>query len=248
MPPRLHPLLAIAKPGFDAVRRLWLPFLLIQLCGFAIVVAYFNSPGVRAFCERLALLKASGGLLFSSITMAIGGGVVPEIFKFVSGVDRTLNAQRLRDLLFNSALFGIAGIFVDTFYTLLAGWFGDNNSPGTVAIKVIADQFGYTPLIGIPWIAVLYTWREHRFHPLPTVRSLGVAWYISRVVTLLFPCWAYWLPMTTLMYSLPASLTFVFGAIANAASATILIAVAERKTVKHEQQDAAPRTPVTTLL
>ena len=45
-------------------------------------------------------------------------------------------------------------------------------------------------------------------------------------------CWAYWLPMTSLMYTLPPKLTFVYGLIASAASSVLLVAVAGRNEPK----------------
>jgi hypothetical protein len=93
----------------------------------------------------------------------------------------------------------------------------------------------YTPFVGIPWMALLYTWREHRYRPGPTVKSLGGAWYVSRVTPILLPCWAYWIPMCLLMYVLPTNLTFLFGVTGNGAAAVILITIASRKTERQEE-------------
>jgi len=231
-----HPLLAIAQPGIDALRKLWLPFVLIQACGLAVVIAYFNLEPFKRFCEMLARLKQAGGYPFAALAMGLASGVAPDVFKFITNVDRSVDQKRLRNLGFNFALFCISGVFVDAFYRLMAYAFGSTNTPTVVAAKVCTDQFVYTPLIGVAWIALAYTFREHRYQTGPTLRSLGVAWYVSRVATLLLPCWAYWIPMTTLMYSLPSTLTFVFGVCASAAAATLLIAVAERKVVRESVQ------------
>ena len=75
-------------------------------------------------------------------------------------------------------------------------------------------------------VALAYTWREHRYNVRRTFAALGRHWYVTRVLILLLPCWAYWIPMTSLMYSLPPSLVFVFGAFASAAASLMLTSIA----------------------
>jgi hypothetical protein len=104
----------------------------------------------------------------------------------------------------------------------------------SVVGKVLIDQFLYTTLIGVPLISLSYTLRKVRYHPLIAARHLNVRWYEREVLPVLVTCWAYWLPMTILMYTLPATLTFVYGMVASAASSTLLTAVAGR----HEQKMA----------
>ncbi len=231
LPPKTT-LAAVIQPGLMALRRLWLPFVLIQCCGLAAVIAYFQIESFRHFCERLAEMKRTGGYAFSGAAMAIASGFVPEVFKFITGADRNLGRERWRNIGFNMVLFALSGMSVDLFYRQMAVIFGNSATPLAVAEKVLTDQLLYTPIIGVPWIALMYTWREHRYRPIATAGSLGVAWYISRVGPLLVPCWAFWFPMTCLMYSLPPTLTFVFGACGSAAAATLMIAVAERKVVR----------------
>lgn len=232
-------LAAVIQPGLTALRKLWLPFVLIQCCGLAAVIGYFQSESVRRFCEHLAELKRAGGYIFSGVAMGIASGFAPEVFKFITGIDRSLGRERWRNIVFNFSLYFFSGIFVDCFYREMAVLFGDSASLSAIAKKMLTDQFIYTPIIGVPWLALTYTWREHRYRPIATARSLGVAWYISRVGPLLVPCWAFWIPMTCLMYSLPPSLTFVYGVCGSAAAATLMIAVAERKVVRSQVETAS---------
>jgi hypothetical protein len=228
----LHPsaLASIARPSLEALRRLWLPFVIAQACGAIVVVSYFNAEPMRRFCQRLADAKAAGGLLAAAVTMGLVSGVMPEVLKLLTRVDAKPMGQRLRDMVFAVWVFGATGITTDLMYQQLARIFGEGASVGVIAPKLLIDLGLYAPLMVMPWIGLMYTWREHRFAIRPTVQSLGVPWYVSRVATILILCWAYWLPMASLMYMLPASLTFVFSAVANVAVATILVAVAGRKT------------------
>jgi len=227
-----HPIVAAALPGIEALRRLWLPFVLIQACALAVVIGYFNSATLRELCETLARWKTTGGYLFAAAMFAFSGGVLPEVFKFLVGVNRTLDSQRFRNVAFVCALYAVLGVTTDALQRWMAGLFGAANPPAVVVAKMAIDQFLYTPLFCMPFIAFVYTWREHHFRLSPTLKSLGLAWYVSRVATILIPTWAFWVPMATLMYTLPATLNIIFGALASAASATVVLAVAERKVAR----------------
>jgi hypothetical protein len=237
---RQHPLKAIARPGIEAVRRMWVPFVVIQLAALALVIVYFQSAALRAFCDRLAAIKEAGGLAFAAGAMVIASAVLPEALKAITGADEKIARQRGRDIAFNSVLYAVNGVLSNWFYILLARWF-PGASVGEVIAKVAIDMLVYTPFVGIPWMALLYTWREHRYRPVATIKSLGGAWYLSRVTPILLPCWAYWIPMCVLMYVLPTNLTFLFGVTGNGAAAVILITIASRKTERADREQEAPR-------
>jgi len=217
---------AIAAPGAKAILRLWKPFVVIQFCGLAVVLAYFHVPAFNAFCGHLATLKAQGGFLFSAVVMSVASGFVPELMKYLTGVDRVVDRRRWRNIAFAMALFAVSGVFCDAFYRLLTIVFGDNNRPLTVLAKVACDQFAFTPTFGLGTIALAYAWRAERYSLKALYHNASLRWYIRIVGRLAVPCWIYWIPMASLMYVLPSSLTFVFGATAAAASSLIFIAVA----------------------
>ena len=127
------------RPGIAAVRRLWLPFVIIQACGLLVVVAYFRSESVRGICGHLARWKHAGGFAFSAAAMAISGAIVPEIALYLTGQNRRFDRRRGRDVVFHLVLFAVSGMSVDAFYRLLAVMIGDSATPGTIAAKV-ADQ------------------------------------------------------------------------------------------------------------
>lgn len=216
-------------PGIAALRTLWKPFVLIQLCGLAVVVAYFNSEKTRYFCDQLAAIKLRGGWPFAAVVMGCAAGFSPEVFKLITGVDRSFTRDRAKYIAFNFAFFCMIGVLCDTFYRALAVTLGDRPNFVTVATKVLIDQLVLSPFITLPLLALAFTWRDSNFSIRTTASRLGMRWVRDRVGTLLVICWAYWFPMTILMYSLPASLTFIFGAIASSASAMVLTSVAARK-------------------
>lgn len=229
---RLAHIRRIIQPGVDAVRTLWLPFILIQVAGLALVLAYFYLSGIARVCDAVGDLKARVGLPFAAIAMPIACGIVPEFFKFAAGVDRTFTRRRLNLMLHNMGLFCVAGTVLDLFYTGLGHLFAGVDSAIAVPSKVLIDQFLYSPLIGVPLIALSYTLRSSGYRPLAALRRINFRWYEHEVLPVLVTCWAYWFPMTSLMYTLPPTLTFVYGLVASAASSTLLVAVAGRNEPK----------------
>lgn len=219
----------LGKPSIEQLRRLWKPFVIIQLFGVAIVVAYFTWPAFARWCDSFGEFKARLGIFFAMITMPISSGIIPEIMKTVTGVDKTFTAHRFRTIGFHLFIFSIFGAMADGFYRLMAIWPGQSNDVATVVTKVVIDQFIYTPIIGVPYLALWYTFRSTGYSFSRTRRMLGKRWYMNDVATLLLPCWSFWIPMCSLMYVLPTSLTYLFSVTANAAIVTILIAVIGRK-------------------
>lgn len=224
-----HPIRQLIQPGIDVVRRLWLPFVLVQLLGLALVVAYFQSSTVAGWCDAAGRVKQRFGLPFAAVAMSIASGIVPEIFKTITGVDRTFDRRRLSILLHNSGLFAIAGVTVDLLYSGLGNWLGESREWSTVATKVLIDQLGYTPFFAVPLISFSYTLRSNNYQIGKTLRAIDRGWYGREVLPVLIVCWAYWVPMVTLAYVLPVKLTLLYGLVASAASAILLTAIAGRE-------------------
>jgi hypothetical protein len=219
----------LITPGKKTLRRLWLPFVLIQLCGCVLVAGYYFVPAVMRACEWIGSVKSAGGYLFCAGVMSIAGGLMPEVFKYISGVDRSLSRKRLNNIGFAMCLFAWTGMVAESFYQLLAWLLGDSNSPGIISAKVLIDQFIYTPTLGMGFIAFVYAWRRENYRLIRLLRQINVRWYLRTAGPLLFPCWAYWIPMCVLLYALPVSLQFIFGAIGMSAANLIFIAVASQE-------------------
>lgn len=225
LPPRLQ-WAKLAMPGVRSARRNWRAMAGLWVAGLAIVIGYYASPAVRHVCDVLADLKRRGGLPAAALVMAFCCGVLPEVAKYAFNVDRVIDRKRLRTTAFNACVYMVLGVTVDLFYELQAHLFGGATDVRTIATKIAVDQFVFTPFLSLIMLALAYTLREHRYGFMRTLGLLGPHWYVTRVIILLLPCWAFWIPMTSLMYALPPSLTFVFGAIASAAASLVLNSVA----------------------
>lgn len=193
-------------PGIEAVRRHWRPFVLLQVVALCLVVAYFKSEALRELCESLAAIRQRWGMVFSAVAAAVAGVVLPELAKVVALGQRRFDAVRLRNICFALPVFAFSGLFTDWQYRLFAWMYGNGSDWATVISKVLSDQFGTTPIYGVPYWIVIYAWRANRYDTRRTLGEISGRWYVMRVLPLLIPCWFFWVPMTMLIYSLPGPL------------------------------------------
>jgi hypothetical protein len=224
---------SLTSPGIAAVRRYGRPFLLLQSCALALVIAYYATPDtgpIRSFCRTLSHLKQTYGILFVAPAAAFAGAILPEIAKLLILRDRRLSRARLADIAFALAVFAINGTFTDYQYRLLAFFLGTDASLATAIKKMLADQFITTPLYGTPYWSLVYAWKNHHFRLTPLLRELGPRWYLINVTPLLITGWAFWIPMTLLIYSLPSDLQFCMYLLVLAAWSLLMTFIANRPT------------------
>ncbi|KAJ1457390.1 hypothetical protein M885DRAFT_563099 [Pelagophyceae sp. CCMP2097] len=118
------------------------------------------------------------------------------------------------DVLFNTVVFGLYGIWVGVFYNWQVVWFGEGQGPKTVATKVALDMFVFVPILDVPYLQLLFKYRNCRF-PTPlkffrllveegsfTARGVLAEWWFPA----LFPTWLVWIPCASAVYAFPAGL------------------------------------------
>jgi hypothetical protein len=231
-------------PGITAVRRYWRPFLLLQSCALALVITYYATAAdsaVHHACRFLSDLKQTYGIFFTALTAAFAGAILPEITKLIALGERRCDRTRFFNIAFALAAFAFNGFYTDYQYRLLAWLFGNDASFLTAIKKVLADQFFCTPLVSIPYWILIYSWKNNNFRVAPTLREVSPSWYLTKVMPLLIPAWAFWIPMTTLIYLLPGELQFCMFLLVLAAWSLIMIFVANRPVT--DAQDPEPKPP-----
>ncbi len=214
--------------GASAIRQFARPFVLIQSLAIGLVIGYHLSPELRRGCATLAEVRVRGGVLFSALAGAAAGGLLPELMRWVARPRSHRVAGRAGEIGFNLAFFALNGVVIDGFYRFLTWLLGGQASSGVVLAKVAFDQFVFTP-VWLPVIVVLYVWRGAGFRLSPTLSVLRDRFYRERVVPLLLPNWAFWLPMTSAIYALPGPLQFLLFTLALAAWSLIMVFIAQGK-------------------
>lgn len=192
------------EAGRRAAGDVALPASLVLLAALALVVAYYQVPAVGQALDRLGAVSRSGGLVFAAGLTALTAGLIPWLLRMTMASIRP--AHPWRDLLHSVVWWALMGVVVSSFYRLLAVVFGDQPSPGVVALKVLCDCTLFTMLIGSPGNALSHLWKDLAWDVPAMRRHLRPGWYRRIVIPNLLPNWVVWIPGTAIFYSLPLDL------------------------------------------
>jgi len=194
--------------GLRAAKANLVPGLVIQAAMVSIVVAYYTQPAVHAWLSVLADIKQNGGLVFSAVAAAIAGGVLPEILRITVLQGCKIRRENLGNLVFNIALWGFEGMIVDLFYRTQAHIFGSHVDFATVFKKVLVDQFIYTVFFATPFSVGCYEWKHQNYSLKGMSRVFTLKYYQQKSVPALIASWGVWIPLVSVVYSLPSLLQF----------------------------------------
>ena len=192
--------------GLRAARANVVPGLIVQALMLAVLLAYFFYPPTRNWLDQLAAVKSRWGYGYTAVSSMVAGALIPELLRILVFQRGSLKRENGSNLLFALPFWCFMGVVVDFFYRRQAGWFGADATLAVVAKKVLVDQFLYNPLFAAPVTTWLYDWklRGYRF------RGLGIlftpAYYREVVLPTLFATWGVWIPIVSILYSLPSLL------------------------------------------
>lgn len=223
--------------GLRAARANLVPGLLIQAAMLALVLAYWWHEPTRDVLDVLARWKARFGYGFSVPLSALAGAVLPEILKVLVFQRGRVRAQNGRTLAFTVPFWGIMGATVDTLYRLQDGWFGSAPTPGVLVTKVFVDQFLYNPLLAAPVTVWAWEWQRRGFVGHGMGHCFTARYYRERVLPTLLATWGVWVPVVTLIYSLPPLLQIPLFSLALSFWALLVAGIAAA------EEPAAPATP-----
>lgn len=193
------------KTGLRGARANLIPGLCLQAGALSIVLAYSFSPDAREMLGHIERLRVDGGFWFSAISTPLFGGLIP--FLYLRAHPRTRARYPWPHLLFFLAFWSVKGMEVDLLYRSLAAFVGTGNDIGTIARKVVVDQFLYNPLWAAPTGVLAWAWRENGFRWAPVQADLlRPGWYVRRIIPALLSTWGVWIPAVCLIYALPSSL------------------------------------------
>lgn len=190
--------------GWEAARTNALPGLVIVLVALGVLIGYHQWPLFRDGLEVISAWKERFGFLFSAVSTAVFGGLLPLLFRLIP--PETRKDPQWHHLPFFILFWALKGIEVDALYRFQAWSFGDTSNPWVVMAKVIADQFIYCPLWAVPTMVLAYLWKDSGFQIGATRRNLGPRWYSRRCVPLLLANWGVWVPAVAVIYNLPLAL------------------------------------------
>ncbi|MCP5544744.1 MAG: hypothetical protein H7A49_12645 [Akkermansiaceae bacterium] len=191
--------------GLRAARANVVPGLLVQAAMLGVALAYRFYPPTTDLLDQLASWKARWGYGYSALTAIVAGAFLPELMRIAVFQRGRAGRRNLRNLGFTIPFWAFMGVVVDGFYRLQASWFGADAEFSVVVKKVLVDQFVYNPLFAAPFTAMMYDWKNRGFPPV--VREFfTAAYYRDVVVPTLFATWGVWIPLVSIIYSLPSLL------------------------------------------
>ena len=209
---RLHhasALLALAwAESLRSLRLNLIPGLFLQGVMISVAVAYFYLPRFHQTLMSLASVKEHWGLLFSFAGTSLASSLLPEILRpLLPAAARTAQETSLMSrLLFAIPFWGLIGMQVDLFYRLQFLLFGPSDRIMVIAAKVIVDAFVYCPLLAIPEAVCVFLWRDHNYTHRGFRGWTPARFYALRIFPVLMANWMVWIPVVSVIYSLPAPL------------------------------------------
>jgi len=180
----------------------------------ALVLGYYYWPPLQVPLNSIAQIKARYGFLFSYVLVGCAGGLLPEILRVLFLQRGKIGRQNLLDARFGFFFWGIMGISCDALYRFLGFLVGDTPSFRVVMTKVLLDLGVYTPIWGTHAIVVAYQWRKQNFTLKALRRCLTPEFYRTHVMPTLITGWALWIPLVSVVYSLPSLLQVPIAALA----------------------------------
>ena len=225
-----HVIRAAWKESLTALRANLIPGLLLQLLMAFMAAAYFLNPEARAAFEKLTLLRSHWGLLFSFVGTSTASAIFPELLHFLFPGKPATNPTTLgQRLLFAIPFWGLIGMQVDLFYRLQYALFGPSDTSLVIIKKVLVDAFVYCPLLAIPQAVCIFLWRDHGFTLHGFRGHHPMAFYALRIFPVLMANWMVWIPLVTIIYSLPAALGVPFFIVAQSFWVMVFTTLSERK-------------------
>ncbi len=219
---------AAITPALQGFKTYWPAMLSIQLIALGLVLGYYCIEGAARFFAEAAAWKARGGLPFAAVATVISGGIIPELIKRVCR-PANVPAPGLVELTHQFTMWALIGILVDRFYHLQAILFGSGTDALTLLIKVLFDQFVFTPLISLPFITLWFMLHETGYVPQAYLAAMRPKIIRDRILQLWATCLCFWPVMLLIIYSLPGLLQFPLFLLGNAAYSILMIFIVRRQ-------------------
>jgi hypothetical protein len=193
------------QAGLHSIRLLVAPGLVLQAAALGLVLAYYFLPAAHGLFDQLAGWRTAGGYWFSGGAAALCGGVLPFLYLRLNPATRAANPWPL--ILFFALFWMWKGAETDLWYRILSWLHGDGTGAGTIARKVLSDQFAYNPFYAAPIGNLIFAWKDAGFRWAPVWADVRAGrWYYRRVLPVLLTVWALWVPVVCCVYALPPAL------------------------------------------
>jgi len=230
----LTPILKTAwDESIKSLRANLLPGLILQALMAFLGAAYLWHPGTRHLLLELARLRTHWGLFFSFLGTSLASALLPEILSLLKGRPRGQIPSLASRMLFAVPFWGLVGMQVDLFYRLQFWLFGPSDTFSVIVWKVLVDAFLYCPLIAMPEAVAIFLWRDHGYTRRGFQGWSPGRFYALRIFPVLMANWMVWIPLVSIIYSLPQALGIPFFIIAQSFWVMVFTTLSERGDPRH---------------
>jgi hypothetical protein len=194
----------LVDKSITAIKTNLIPGIILQIFALMLVCSYYYIPAVNQFCQQIADTKTKFGYLFSGVSTAVFGGLIPYLYllKTKKISQKAIIAQGVFYLLF----WFYKGIEVDALYRFQAWIFGTEIDAKTIIKKVLFDQLVYNFIYAAACMTLLYHWKDNDFSFHKFKKGLNRELFTLTIPAVLVSTWIVWFPATAIIYSLPAAL------------------------------------------
>ncbi len=193
----------------DSMKKNLVPGIILNCIAFFLLVTYYSLPFMEKFLNQLGELKKEYGIIYSSISTSLFGGIIPVIFIIFTGSPKNRTARWLLVRVPFFALFWAArGVELDMFFRFQSYLFGDESKWDTILYKTLFDEFIFAPFWSTIYVSFVSTLEMNDFAVKETFAStIGArAWWINKWIVLNCAAWCVWIPICVVIYSLPPAL------------------------------------------
>ena len=192
--------------GLRAAKANVIPGFILQVTLLALLLAYYFYPPTTVWLDSLAQLKARWGFVFSSLAAVVAGALLPELLKIAVFQKGRWLGKNGCNLIYTIPFWAIMSVMVDILYRCQAIWFGSEVTFAVVVKKVVFDQFIYSPLVSGPITVWFYDFKNRGRNACPPAEFFTWRHYREAVLPAMFATWGVWIPVVSILYSLPTLL------------------------------------------
>ncbi len=222
------------RAGLRAARANVIPGLIVQAAMLLLLLAYYYYEPTTQWLDRLAALKNKWGYGFSALASIVAGAFIPEILRIAVFQQGRVTHWNFTNLVFSIPFWGTMGMIVDALYRGQALMFGSEASLNVVVAKVLFDQLIYSPVVSAPLTAWLYDWKNSNYSLNNLNRFFTRDYILDVIVPLQFAGWGVWIPLVTIIYSLPSLLQIPMFALALSLWVTLFTWMSEQRVAANE--------------
>jgi hypothetical protein len=213
--------------GFRAAKANLFPGLLLQALMVIFFSLYIAHDGTRRVLEHVAETKQEAGLAFAFFGYILSAAILPELLKIAFFQELKPTRQNFRNVWIGVPWWGFIGMIVDLFYRLQSLIFGVGHDVLTIFLKMVVDQFLFSPFFGNPLAVMYFAWAEGGFRKSAVKAVLPEL--PARVFGIQCAGWMIWIPGVCLIYAMPPLLQIPVAILINTFWVLIFTTVRERQ-------------------